>query len=252
MAGHEYHLLYLFLNQEWRFLNRFQKVILVIFLTITAVLLVLDRFLPGAVIVNTIKFTTVLALFFIAFIAKKRYPEQVFLTIAVFFVMMGDFLLNLCSIYPLLYQRVMVMGGIDFLVAYSLLIWVGKKNMRFGYREILSALPLIAVYVFTLGSLYSFIEKAMLIKVVPLSLVLFSMTWISLCTVFSNCYSPAVSSRMALSGVLILISDIAIANDFFNPNYAGQYVPWLKNIIWGAYVPAWTLVVLNITEDRMY
>ncbi|MCL5057794.1 MAG: hypothetical protein M1130_07340 [Actinobacteria bacterium] len=54
-----------------------------------------------------------------------------------------------------------------------------------------------------------------------------------------------------LAGLLILISDIGVANNVFNPAYSSIIVPWLQNIIWGTYIPAWTLMAVNIAENRL-
>jgi hypothetical protein len=41
-----------------------------------------------------------------------------------------------------------------------------------------------------------------------------------------------------------------VANRLFNPAY-GEPVWWLQNLVWGTYIPAWTLIVLNIADERL-
>jgi len=47
----------------------------------------------------------------------------------------------------------------------------------------------------------------------------------------------------------MLICDISVAHTLFNPAFVGQFIPWLKNIIWFSYVPAWTLIVYISTKE---
>ncbi|MCL6612973.1 MAG: lysoplasmalogenase [Peptococcaceae bacterium] len=233
-------------------MNGRQRVLLSVFLAITALTVLLDNLFPGARAVNYFKFFTILALFLSTLAAGKRCREQATLSWAVFFVVVGDFLINFCSTLPEINYKVKIPGAAGFLAAYLLLIMAGKKNMRIGFGELLAAVPVLAVYIPALSTLRPHIPGPILPGVILFSLVLCLMAWVSACAMFSGYYRAAVSCRMALTGFLILISDITIANLAFNPAYAGQFVPWLKNIVWGTYIPAWTLVALNVAEDRLY
>jgi len=232
-------------------LNKQQKVLLLTFLVITVLVIFLDNLFPGAAAVSHFKFFVILTLFLIAFISEKKYPEQVTLTIAVFFLVMGDFFANFCSTLPE-FNKVVVFGVLGFLWAYLLLTEVFKKKLRIGPGQLIAASPVLAVYIPSLLSIYPYIDRSILPGVMLFSFVLCYMAWVSTCTIFNGYYRSAVSLRMALTGFLIFISDIAVGNSLFNPAYADHFIPWLKNIIWGTYIPAWTLVVVNIVEDNLH
>lgn len=116
----------------------------------------------------------------------------------------------------------------------------------------LKAVPVLGVFIPNLAALIHHISWPQNLGFLLFGLVLAFMAWVSVSAPFSGCYRPGVSRYMALAGLLIFISDTALAHSLFNPDYAGHFVPWLKNIIWGAYVPAWTLVTAIIAEDRLF
>ena len=232
-------------------MNPAQKVLLWVFLPITALIVLLDNLHPGVAGVNYFKFAVIASLFLSALALRNRYREQVKLTAAVFFAVAGDFFLNFCSTLPKLADRVMPYGELAFLFAYLLIIGVFAKGFRIGPKELFAAVPVLGVFIPNLAVLSHHISRPHFLGALLFGLVLAFMAWVSACATFSGCYRPDVSRCMALAGLLIFISDTALAHSLFNPEFAGHFVPWLKNIIWGAYVPAWTLVVVIIAEDRL-
>ncbi|MDH7478878.1 MAG: hypothetical protein QHH02_02590 [Syntrophomonadaceae bacterium] len=82
-------------------------------------------------------------------------------------------------------------------------------------------------------------------------LVLCYLAWTAISTIFRGYFSSRASILIALSGLLMLSSDLGMAVAGLAPGFAGQFVPGLKNLIWATYIPAWTLVVVVIAETRL-
>lgn len=236
-------------------MNRKQRVITSIFLSLTAVILVLDHLFPGAAGVSYFKFATVAGIFWASLaslISGGRRREQFLLGWAVYLVMVGDFFLNLCSTVPDLPGKVMPLGVLAFLLAYLLVAAVFFKNCNLRFADLPAAALVLAIFIPNFAALSPWINGILLPGVFLFGLVITFMAWACLRSLFTCPYQPRVCLRAALAGLLILISDTALAHSLFNPSFAGHFVPWLKNIIWGAYLPAWTLMALNIAEDRFY
>ncbi len=230
-------------------MNRKQRALLSIFLMITALIVALDNFFPGDPAVNRFKFGTMLALFLSTLVIKKNCREQIILNVAVFFMVVGDFFLDFCEPFPDLGWKVVPLGMLGFMMAYILLIAAYRKNFSVGPRELLASVPLLAVSIPSLLALLPQFSRSFLPGIAIFGVVLFFMAWLSVSALFSGRYRRGVAWRIALSGFLILVSDVAVAHSLFNPAYAGQFIPWLKNIIWGTFIPAWTLIAVNIAED---
>ena len=215
----------------------------------------LDRLFPGAAGVSYFKFATVAGIFWASLaplIAGGRRREQFLLGWAVYLVMVGDFFLNLCSNVPDLAGRVVPLGVLSFLLAYLLVATVFLKNFNFHLTDLPAAALVLAIFIPNFSALSPGIGRVLLPGAFFFGLAICFMAWACLRTVFNCPYQHRVCLRAALAGLLILISDTALAHSLFNPSFAGHFVPWLKNIIWGAYLPAWTLMALNIAEDRFY
>lgn len=218
----------------------------------SALIVALDNVFPNAGAVNCFKFATVCAIFMASLGIRKKYREQAILSAALFFAVVGDFFLNLCSTVPDLAARVVPFGIMGFLMAYILLIFVFHKGYSASWKELLAAVPVLAVFIPNLIILHPFVGGFKLWGLLLFGFVLCFMAWTSIGAMFRGYYRPEVSCRMALAGYLMFISDMAVANSLFNPAFAGHFVPWLENIIWGAYVPAWTLIAVTIADDRLY
>lgn len=231
-------------------MNSHQKKLLGIFFSMTAFILILDHFFPGEKFVNFIKHATIIALLIFALTIRKKNREKKIMSVALFFTVVGDFLLNFCSIFPGLAYKVFPYGVLAFTIAYILLIVALQKNLKPGWQELLSAIPVLAVIVPLFIMLYPYIHAEIIFESLLFSFVLGYMATISITTLFKGYFSKKVSIRIALAGFLILISDMGVAIEQFMPTYTDHFIPWLKNIIWGTFVPAWTLIVVNIAENN--
>lgn len=232
-------------------MNNVQKILIATYLPITIFILILNILYPGAAFVKCIKFTTIITLFLVALSIKKNFLEQRIMNLAIFFVSIGDFFLNFCSIIPKLSDKVMPLGSLAFLLAYLALILAFQKNFKIGISELLGIIPILMIFIPNFIKLSSYISGLIFYGLIIFSLVLCYMVWTSISTIFRGYFNPQVSRHAALSGYLILISDMAVAHSMFNPAFADQFVPWLNNVIWASYVPAWTLIVLIIAEKNL-
>jgi len=232
--------------------NREQILLLKVYLPLALVIILLDNLFPGRVAVNYFKFAIVLTLFPAALITGKLYREQAILTFAILLMVVGDFFLNLCSAIPDLVGDVRIFGVLSFILAYlSLLAVFVKGRKKPGPGIYLTLVPVLAVLLSAVAAIAPHVEEKLLTGALIFTPVLGLMAWTAICTLFRGYYRGPASFRFALAGCLILISDIGVANNVFNPEYSAIIVPWLQNIIWGTYIPAWSLIAVNIADDRL-
>ncbi len=231
-------------------MNKVQKLVLSIFLPITALFIVLDNIFPGAPLVNYIKFVTIITLFLIALRINKTYPEQRLLTAAMFLVMIGDLFLVFCKTF-FDSGKFLPFGVLSFSIAYLLVVFAFQRNFKTGRFEAVAALPVliitIPVVIILLASVSGFLKFGLLIFIA----ILCYCTWTCICTVSRGYFVPKSSYRIALAGFLMLICDLGVGLSSFYPQFSGTFVPLLKNIIWGSYIPAWTLIVVTIAEKNL-
>lgn len=232
--------------------NREQILLLKVYLPLALVIILLDNLFPGRVAVYYFKFVTVLTLFPVALLTGKCYREQAILTFSVFLMVVGDFLLNLCSAIPDLAGDVRIFGVLSFILAYlSLLAVFMRGRIEPGPGKYLALAPVLAVLLPAVAAIAPHVEEELLTGALIFTLVLGLMAWAAICTLFRGYYRGPASFRFALAGCLMLISDIGVANNVFNPDYSAIIVPWLQNIIWGTYIPAWSLIAVNIADDHL-
>lgn len=228
-----------------------QRKIFAVFFSLTVVILLLNIVLPGNKAVSFIKFTTVLFLFFYSLGAKKQYFEQKVMTAALFFTAVGDYFLNLCYAFPGFGWEKAVYGVVAYSVSYLLLIFAFQKGIKLGVSEFFAAVLVLLAFTPFFIELYPFFNGIVLYFAFFFSIILCYMTWTAICTLFSGYFTLVSSIWIALAAILILISDIGVANSVLNPYFAGKFVAWLENLIWGTFIPAWTLILIVIFEDNL-
>jgi len=226
--------------------------LLKVYLPLASVIILLDQLFPGRVAVNYFKFVAVLTLFPAALHTGKWYREQAILTFAILFMVVGDFFLNLCSAIPVLAGDVRIFGVLSFILAYlSLLAVFVKGRIKPGPWKYLTLVPVLAVLLPAVVNITPHVGGELKTGAFIFALVLGLMAWAAVFTLFRNYYSGPASFRFALAGCLMLISDIGVAYNVFSPDYSSIVVPWLQNIIWGTYVPAWALIAVSTADDRL-
>lgn len=232
-------------------MNNTQRILLAIYLPITVLVLIFDHLYPGEDMVQYLKYTTMITLFLSVIILKKKFHEQKIMAAAFFFLVIADFFLVFSTTLdnPKINLAPFGIGG--FLFAYLCLIVAYQKNFKVGLAEIIAAISVLITFLYVFVSLLPYVHGPMLIGTLIFGIVLCYMTWSAICTVFRNYYYPKAALLIALSGILMFICDMGVAFSLFHPLYSGDPVPWLKNIIWGAYIPGWTLLAVIISEENL-
>lgn len=209
-------------------MNNTQKSLLVIYLPLTFVILIFDHIYPNENVVLYLKYTTMITLFLSSMIIKKKFHDQKIMALSFIFL---------------------VIAG--FLFAYICLIIAYQKNFKIGKGEIIAGIPMAIIFLYVFFSLKPYVYGFMFIGSLIFFMVLCYMTWTGICTLFRNYFTWKISKLIAVSSILMFICDIGVAFSFFHPAYSKEFIPWLQNIIWAAYIPGWTLLAVIINEDAL-
>ncbi|MBM4452360.1 MAG: hypothetical protein FJ013_08035 [Chloroflexi bacterium] len=199
------------------------------------------------------KFAIMASIFVASLLVPKLTKMHRVIGLAFIFVFIGDFFLVFLGTLPGISKDdlfVKIGGMIGFLGAYSTLIWLLTRKFSFGIKDILALLPVLVVLVPVMAILVPHISGPFLIFAVVFGLVVGGMAWNALCTVHRGYYTRKVAVRFAIAGFLMFFSDMGVAFVFFYPGMQSN-VPWLENEIWITYVPAWTLILMNLLEQKL-
>lgn len=236
-------------------MNNVQKVLPVIYLPLTLVILLLDHFYAGADPVNFLKYSVMLTLCLAALCIKKETTEQKWMAASLVFIVFADFFMvfgadpaNHINLYSYDLNRV-PFGPIGFLLAYLCLIAAYQKNFKLGRAEVITAIIVTFICACFLVSLLPYLNGILLCGLVVFGIVLEYMVWSAICTIFRGYYKKSLAYIIALSASLMFICDLGVAFSNIYPACAGQFVPWMQNIIWGSYIPGWMLLVFIISDE---
>ena len=153
--------------------------------------------------------------------------------------------------------RVMMAQGRE-----GLWLWVNEGGGRFRMETLLEwpptwggadfrkLVPVLAALVPVAIVLLPHLEGAMRLWALVVTAFLSLMAWSALCTVHRGYYMRTVALRFAVAGYLMFLSDLAVGLSFFYPGLH-RNLPWLGTWIWITYIPAWALIVVNLSEPRL-
>lgn len=231
---------------------RVRKQALIVYFVLTLLIILLDHLYPGENWVRYIKFTVMFSVFIVAFRTRGKSVQQNLITKAAFFMVIGDFFLNYCKVFPVWGRKLIPLGMFGFALAYLLLIQTFRDRFRFGLGEVFSLFVVLSnlVPAFIILNPFHYDRPSWRWIIILFGLVLGGMVWTLINTIFQNSYPCWVSQTIALVGMLILISDLAVAHSLFNPFFYSHFVPWLENLIWGCFVPAWAILT-NIPIQKI-
>lgn len=233
-------------------MNRTQRITLLVYIPMTLLILLLDHLYPDNDIVNYVKYATMLSLFLLATFLKKTYSEQKALHLALSFVILADFFFVFCDTIPHLKNQVLPLGIMSFSWAYLILIMVYQKNFCLGWGEILVAALVLVISLPYYSHLENYVQGFKFYSLSLFGIILIYMSWSAMSTLFRGYYSCKISLWLALSGFFILLSDLGVGLAITHPHYLSIFDPWLENLIWGFYIPAWALILLVIAEEKLY
>jgi hypothetical protein len=201
-----------------------------------------------------VKYTLITTIFIASIFLPKPTSTHKILGLAILFLFIGDFFLVFIWLVFLGLSSdsliVKVGGMLGFLSAYACLIWVYTRKLRFAVRDLLYALPVLAVLIPILVMLLPRVSGPFMIVALIFALTVSFMAWSAICTIKRGYYTRTVSIRFAIAGYLMFLSDMGVALVFFYPGMQTN-VTWLLNEIWITYVPAWTLILMNIMENKL-
>ena len=144
---------------------------------------------------------------------------------------------------PLESRELWGMGG--FIGAYLLLLLAFFPRTRVKARSFLWLLPFLLVFALVFRELRPYAEGAFFWGAMITGIILILTAW-TLSGAFWGLPStlPGLSPWfLALAGLLLFASDMVVAYSIFHPDFSG-YLFWKEALIWGTYVPGWTLILL--------
>ena len=229
-------------------MNDTQKALLAIYLPLTVLVAVLDDIYPEAAVVKYVKYAIIVTFFLVSLIVEKRYYEQNVMALSLFFVMLADFFLVFSTTLNLKVSLAPY-GVVCFTLAYVCLIYVYQKNFSIGKSEIITAVPIMAAFIYVFVSLSAYVSGFMFLGALLFGITLSYMTWTSVCTIFRGYFTKRASIMIAISGICMFICDLGVAYSLLDPSYG--YAFWQKNIVWSAYLIGWALLDLIICEEDL-
>ena len=233
-------------------MNNTQRSLLAVFIPMTILIIVFDNILPQEKMVNYVRYAIMISLFLVAISIKKKFHEQKIMALSFLFLVIADFFLVFSQTIDKLKMNLTPFGVAGFLFAYICLIVAYQKNFL-GWRkaEIISAIPIVIIFIMVGRPLFNNISGVMKIGAIFFGLVLCYMTWTSICTIFRKYYTRKIAIIIAISGVLMFVCDVGVAYSLFHPYYSKVYIPLFKNVIWIAYIIGWTLLDVIISEKDL-
>lgn len=144
---------------------------------------------------------------------------------------------------PLESRELWGMGG--FIGAYLLLLLAFFPRTRVKARSFLGLLPFLLVFALVFRELRPYAEGAFFWVAMITGIILILTAW-TLSGAFWGLpgtlpgFSPWF---LALAGLLLFASDMVVAYSIFHPDFSG-YLFWKEALIWGTYIPGWTLILL--------
>ena len=233
-------------------MNNTQRSLLAIFIPMTILIIIFDNIFPRENMVNYIRYAIIIALFIVSISIKKKFHEQMLMALSFFFVVIADFFLVFSNTIDKIKMDLTSFGIAGFICAYICLIVAYQKNFgRAKKAEIISAIPIVIIFIMVGMPLFNNINGVMKIGAIFFGLVLCYMTWTSICTIFRKYYNRKIAIIIAISGMLMFICDVGVAYSLFHPYYSKVYIPLFKNVIWIAYIIGWTLLNIVISEEKV-
>jgi hypothetical protein len=234
--------------------SRWQRIFLAVILVQLAAVLVLFHLLEGNYrALGIVKYAVIGSIFVASRLLPRPTPDHRWLAAAVAFLFLGDFFLIFVGTLPGVSPDltwVKVGGMVGFFGGYLCLLAAYWRRVTWGRAEFLKLLPVLIALVPVAAVLLPHLEGTMRIWALVFTAFLSLMAWSALCTVHRGYYERTVALRFAAAGYLMFLSDLAVGLSFFYPGLH-RNLPWLGTWIWITYIPAWALIVVNLSEPRL-
>jgi hypothetical protein len=228
--------------------NRKQKLILSIFLTVAVLELMMIYAFNNSDNIRYFEFAVTIIMLVMAVAVKKGFREQRILVLSFLFSAVGEFFL---LIYPIIKEGATgtIQGLATFLLAYAFIILALNRNFRWSLRDGLLMLPFICVIGFMLSTLHRYLEGTMLIAVIVFSAAICIMGWTAVTTLTRSYFSKRVAVMSAIAGVMIFASDFAAAYQIFYPPLLSNPSIPTEIFVRATFVAAWTLLLAILFDS---
>ena len=235
-------------------MNQIQRTVFIMLMVDLCGILYLQHLLAdNFAIMGVVLYMVILSLAAGSLMAPRPSRLHRIVGLAILFIAVGDFFLVFLGTLPMFTKDdlfVKVFGMIGFICAYSTLTWLFTRGFTLGKPDLLMLLPVFVVITPVLYVLLPLIKGPMFYFAIFFTFIVSFMAWNGLCVIHRGFYTRKVALRFAMAGFLMLLSDMGVAFVMFYPGMQTN-VPWLENEIWITYVPAWTLVFINLLEERL-
>lgn len=234
--------------------HRWQRIFLAVILVQLAAVLVLFHLLADDYrALGIVKYAVIGSIFAASRFLPRPTSDHRWLAAAVALLFVGDFFLifvgTLSGVSPDL-AWVKVGGMAGFLGGYLCLLTAYWRRVTWERADLWKLLPVLAALVPVAVVLLPHLEGAMRAWALVFTAFLSLMAWSALCTVHRGYYERTVALRFAAAGYLMFLSDLAVGLSFFYPGLH-RNMPWLGTWIWITYIPAWALIVVNLSEPKL-
>jgi len=235
-------------------MNRWQRIIFsTIMVQLTAVLVLFHLLVDNYRALGIVKAAVIASIFVGSLLLRKRTTDHWALAVGIAGLFVGDFFLIFLGTLPgwspdLL--PVKIGGMIGFLGGYLSLLYAYSRRVTFGRRDALALVPVLLVVLPAGVWLIPYLHGALLVWALAFTFFLCVMAWSGICTIHRGYYREKVAWRFAIAGYLMFLSDMGVGFSFFYPGLH-RNLPWLGTEIWITYIPAWTLILINLSEPRL-
>lgn len=230
-------------------MNKDQKLTLLIFIPVTLLIVALIYLLPGNNIVHYAEFASTVLLFLFAINKKTENKQKILIQIAFLFSVIGDFFLAAMKAINKEFDASLY-GIALFLIAYLFLIAAFQKNFSLSKKEIIVAIPLLAVVAYFFYGMHMYLKGIMFPISILFAATITYMAWTAITSLFRGYFSKKVAIIIALAAVLIFFSDFAVAYEMFLPAFKNQPI-WLEALVRATFIPAWMLFLVVLSEDNL-
>ncbi len=235
-------------------MERWQNMVFAMVMVQLLAVLVLFHVLAGNyTALGIVKYAVVGSIFTASLFLRAGTADHRLLKAAILFLFAGDFFLILSGTFPGVSPNdrwVKVGGMIGFALAYLSLIIAYNRSFSPGGRDILAMVPVLAVVAPVIYVLAPLLSGAMLAWSLVFTFILSFMAWSAICTLNRGYYTRKAALRFAWAGYLMFLSDMGVAFGFFYPGL-DRNMPWLGTEIWITYIPAWSLILMNLSDPTL-
>lgn len=239
------------LDNEVNEMNRTQRILAVTYGAVTILILlchlIYTKNAPSLILTFTVRASMVA----LAFLLPTAFREKKRLRAAFFFTLVSDFFFIFVKLYnPDMPNREMY-GMMGFILAYFFLTWTFSDRLRLGRRELLTFLPFITIFLILFMTLRQYASGFMYPVGIGIGLMLSITGMATVSTTFRGYFTKRAALFIAIAGAMMFFSDLFVAYSIYHPAWK-EFMLWKENMIWGTYVPAWTMLLLLMAEDQPY